>query len=215
MIKKLAVIILSLALVACVFCACDKSAKSNDGEDSTAAVSSTNDDGDKADKAEKKEKKEKKNKKDKKKKGEERSAADLGEGEIMLGSSCYSITLPERVEADEVSTDEANNMVVAKFYSLVNDLEFTVSQWTKAEEETLDSVIGDYASMYFAEPSSGTTENGVDIATFEAPTNREGIDYNMVVFLMQDGDQLIELDFWFNSDEGRADAESIMNSLRK
>ena len=213
MIKKLAVIILSLALVACVFCACDKAASSNDGEDGTAAVSTTNDDGDKAEKAEKKEKKDKK--KEKKKDGEEKTAADLKDGEIMLGSTNYSVTLPERIQADSVSADETANMVVAKFYSLVNDLEFTVAQWTKAEEETVEVVMEDFASMYSAETTSKTTENGVDVVTFEAQVDHNGMPYDMTVCLMQAGDHLVELDFWSNGEDAKAEVESIINSLRK
>ena len=136
---------------------------------------------------------------------------------LRLGDSEYVVTVPASFQAGGMSEDDIADGQVGYYYSSETPLDFDVYQFDKAPEGiTLAEYAEEEAAQY-----QGVTDlvtdagiNGVVLAWYHAIENYEGEDYETVTFIMESGDQFVEMVFWLDGEQALAEMETIVETLR-
>ena len=133
---------------------------------------------------------------------------------ITLGTSTLKITLPCVYVKGEISAEDTDENQVAYYASEECSVDFDVYQWAKAAEETLADAAAEEAAEFEAEV--GTTEiNGIQIAYYNAVEESEGASYNTVTFIMEDGNDFVELVFWLDGENATEIVDAIIGSIAR
>ena len=147
--------------------------------------------------------------------------AVVGEGEITdegnvitLGTSELKIALPFMYVKGEITVDDTDEGQVAYYYSEETTVDFDVYQWAKAEGETLTAVAAEEAAEYDAEAKE-TTINGIVIAYYNAVEESEGVEYDTVTFIAEDGNDFVELVFWLDGENATDIVDAIIGSIAR
>ena len=143
-------------------------------------------------------------------------AAD-GVVDLRLGDSGYVVTIPASFQAGGMTEDDIEDDQVGYYYSGETPLDFDVYQFDKEPE---DITLAAYAEEEAAE-YQGVTDvitdaeiNGIELAWYHAIEDYEGESYETVTFIMEYGDQFVELVFWLDGDQALAEMETIVETLR-
>ena len=133
---------------------------------------------------------------------------------ITLGTSALAITLPFNYEKGEITAEDTDENQVAYYFSNDTLVDFDVYQWAKAEGETLETAIAEEAAEFTAE--AATTEiNGITIAYYNATEESEGTEYNTVTFMMEDGDNFVEIVFWLDGENATDIVDGIIGTIAR
>ena len=132
-----------------------------------------------------------------------------------LGTSCYTIEIPESyVEGERTEEDIADDMV-AYLKSPDTLLDFDVYQFSKAGYP--DTIAG-FAEQEAAENESVEVVtdgevNGISAAWYRAVETYEGQEYATLTYVLEDGDDYVEVAFWLDGENAEAQARAIMETL--
>lgn len=140
--------------------------------------------------------------------------ACVGNGEmvIKLGTSDYSLILPEGYEKadDDFAEDQ-----IAYYYKDDDSIDFDVYQWTKDGQITLESKVDFYGDAYDTTPEA-VTINGINAFKFISAEEYEGVVYSVVNYMFEDEESITGVCFWTDgTDEEYAEADAIINTLKK
>lgn len=146
--------------------------------------------------------------------GEEEAAKQTHR--LRLGSSIYTIEIDDSFTYGVVTEEEAAEGLVAYLYSNIRSMDFDVYQ-LKKEDETQKP--GDFAAKE-AEAYDDVTElvtdgeiNGFPAAWYRTTQTFGDQDYGTLTYVLEDGDDFVELVFWMDGDQAEAEVKAIVDSL--
>ena len=134
---------------------------------------------------------------------------------LQLGSSVYTIEIPDSFEEGERTDEDMKDDMVAYLHSPDTLLDFDIYQFSK---EGYPEALADFAEQEAGEYNASeivTDENinGIDAAWYRATENYDGQDYETVTYILDSGDEYVEIVFWMDGDCAQEEADQIMNSL--
>ena len=134
---------------------------------------------------------------------------------LQLGSSVYTIEIPDSFEEGEKTDKDVRDDMVAYLHSPDTLLDFDVYQFSKeGYPEALADFTEQEAGEYNAsEIVTDGNINGIDAAWYRATENYDGQDYETVTYILDGGDEYVEIVFWMDGDSAQEEADQIMNSL--
>ena len=131
---------------------------------------------------------------------------------VQIGTSDFSITLPEGYEKTEDDYDEDQ---IAYYYKDDDSIDFDMYQWAKEETYTLESEATFYAAEYGTEPES-VEINNINGMTYSYEEEYEGVVYTVISYMFEDEESIIEICFWTDDSEAeQAAVDTIINTLEK
>ena len=139
-------------------------------------------------------------------------AACIGTTPTKLGTSAFSIVLPEGYASAEDDFDEDQ---VAYFYKDDNSVDFDVYQWAKGDQYTLESEAHSLATAY-GTVAEAVKVNGIPGMKYVSHEEFEGDPYTVVNYLFADELYIVELSFWtIGSEEEYAAVDEILDTLTR
>ena len=134
---------------------------------------------------------------------------------LQLGSSVYTIEIPDSFEEGERTEEDIRDDMVAYLHSPDTLLDFDVYQFSK---EGYPEVLADFTEQEAGEYNASeiVTDgniNGIDAAWYRAEEIYDGQEYETLTYVLDDGDEYVEIVFWLDGDNAQAEADQIMNSL--
>ena len=139
-------------------------------------------------------------------------ACGAGSQPTQLGTSDFSITLPEGYALTEDDMDEDQG---AYYFKDDQSIDFDVYQWAKGDEYTLESEANAYADEY-GTTAEAVTVNGIGGMKYVSMEDYEGTQYTVLNYMFEDEVYIVELCFWTDgSTQECADVDAILNTLKK
>ncbi len=142
-------------------------------------------------------------------------AGTVTPGTFRLGTSVYTIILPDGFVEEELTEEDREEDMVAYLHCDTIPLDFDVYQFSKegfpedlAEYTRLEAVT--YGAFEIA---AGEKINGIDVGWYRARESFEGQEYLTLCFLLDDGDRYVEISFWIRGDSSEEAAQAVMNTL--
>lgn len=143
------------------------------------------------------------------------AVAEAATKTYQLGTSSYTIEIPESyVEGERTEEDAADDMV-AYLESPDTLLDFDIYQFSK---EGYPDTIAEFAEAEGAEYEA--TEivtdgeiNGIAAAWYRATETYEDQSYATLTYVLEDGDDYVEITFWLDGEDAEAQAQAIMATL--
>ena len=130
----------------------------------------------------------------------------------QLGTSDFSIVLPDGYAAVEDETDEDQ---VAYYYKDDNSIDFDVYQWAKGDQYTLEGEANAFATVY-GTTAQAVTVNGIKGYKYVSSEEYEGKTYTVVNYMFEDDTDIVEICFWtVGNDAEYAAVDEIINTLKK
>lgn len=134
------------------------------------------------------------------------------ENETKLGTSAFSIILPEGYEKTDDDYDEDQ---IAYYYKDDESIDFDVYQWQKDGKYTLEAEAEYFANEYGTSPEA-TEINGINVFKYVSEEKYDGFSYTVVNYMFEDESSIVEICFWtVNTDEEYAAVNAIINTLKK
>ena len=143
------------------------------------------------------------------------AVAEAGTKVFQLGTSAYTIEIAESFEEGERTEEDISDDLVAYMHSPDTLLDFDVYQFGK---EGFPEKLADFAKEE-AEEYNATevvTEgniNGIDAAWYRATETYEDVEYTTLTYVLEDGDQYVEIAFWLDGENAEQEAQAIINTL--
>ena len=134
---------------------------------------------------------------------------------LQLGSSVYTIEIPDSFEEGERTEEDIRDDMVAYLHSPDTLLDFDVYQFSK---EGYPEVLADFTEQEAGEYNASeiVTDgniNGIDAAWYRAEETYDGQEYETLTYVLDGGDEYVEIVFWLDGDSAQAEADQIMSSL--
>ena len=145
---------------------------------------------------------------------EETTAAEAEANVIELGNSGLTLTTEKKYEMGEISTEDTDENQVAYFASEESLVDFDVYEWAKATDETLADAIAEEAAEFEA-TAEETEINGFAVAFYNATEESEGQEYKTVTYMIDNGDEFVEVVFWLDGENAEEEVNAIINTLAK
>lgn len=140
------------------------------------------------------------------------ACAGSEKNEIKLGTSDFSIVLPEGYEKTDDDYDEDQ---IAYYYKDDESIDFDVYQWAKEDTYTLKSEAEYFAAQY-GTVSESVVINGINGMKYVSEEEYDGYTYTVVNYMFEDEESIVELCFWtIDTDEEYAAVDVIINTLKK
>ena len=133
---------------------------------------------------------------------------------IELGNSGLTLTSDKNYVKGDISEDDTDENQVAYYRSDDTLVDFDVYEWAKATDETLDSAIADEAEDFDAKAEK-TEINGFSVAYYNATEESEGKEYKTVTYMIDNGDEFVEVVFWLDGENAEAEVDALMATLAK
>ena len=151
--------------------------------------------------------------------GNEPTEEPTGEAEvpanvIELGTSGLTITTAKLYAKGEISAEDTDENQVAYYKSEETLVDFDVYEWAKATDETLADAIAEEAKEFDAEAKE-TEINGIKAAYYNATEESEGKEYATVTYMIDNGDEFVEIVFWLDGENAQAEVDAIIATLAK
>lgn len=136
--------------------------------------------------------------------------------EIPLGTSPFTLTVPDDYKQGEISDEDIADDQVAYWYSDASLLDFDVYQFSK---EGLSQTLAEYAveesSTYPAVTELVTDGeiNLIPVAWYRAVDECEEGEYDTITYIFENGDEYIDVVFWLDGPTAEAEADFIIHNL--
>ena len=148
---------------------------------------------------------------------EEAEDADTSESTktLQLGSSSYTIEIPESYEEEELSEEDIQKSMVAYVKSEEFDMDFDVYQFGKGGlPETTAELAEEEDELYDTyEIMTDLEINGIEVACCRAIETDEGKDYDTLTYYLDDGDTYVQVEFWLDGDNAEELSDMIISTL--
>ena len=142
-------------------------------------------------------------------------AADEGERmQLQLGSSSYAISVPHSYRNGEVTIEEVQANQVAYFFSPNSKMDFDIYQFSRPHPELTFEEYVEKAAADFNGGSVRTRKiNGIEVGTYKSREVYDGIEYDVMAALMEEGGECIEIVFWLDGENAEQEATAILKTL--
>ena len=134
---------------------------------------------------------------------------------FRLGTSVYTVMIPDSFVEGERTEEEVRDDMVAYMHSLDTLLDFDVYQFAReGYPDTLAAFVEAEAAEYAAtEVVTDGNINGIDIAWYRAEETYEGQAYATLTYALEDGGDYVEIAFWLDGEDAEAEAAAIIGTL--
>ena len=134
---------------------------------------------------------------------------------FRLGTSVYTVMIPDSFVEGERTEEEVRDDMVAYMHSPDTLLDFDVYQFSReGYPATLAAFVEAEAAEYAAtEVVTDGNINGIDIAWYRAVETYEGKEYATLTYALEDGGDYVELAFWLDGGDAEAEAQAIIETL--
>ena len=141
--------------------------------------------------------------------------AEAGTKVFQLGTSAYTIEIAESFEEGERTEEDISDDMVAYMHSPDTLLDFDVYQFSKeGYPDTLAAYVEAEAAEYEATEAVTDGEvNGIAAGWYRAEEVYEGETFTTLTYVMEDGDDYVEVAFWLDGENAEAEAQAIINTL--
>lgn len=138
-----------------------------------------------------------------------------GKQMLQLGTSNYCIAVDESFEAGELTEEDIADDMVAYFRSPDTLLDFDIYQFSKeGYPEALADYVKQEAEEYGAWAIGADMEiNDIPVGMYRATETYEGKEYATATYVLEDGDQYVEITFWLDGGEAVIEAMEIIDTL--
>jgi hypothetical protein len=142
-------------------------------------------------------------------------AETTGTKVIQLGTSSYTLTIPEHFVEGGLTDKEIADDMIAYFHSPETLMDFDVYQFSKEKyDATLAEFVKKEAAEYKASEVVTDGEiNGIAAAWYRAVENYKGEDFNTLTYALEDGGDYVEIAFWIDGETAEEEIQAIMNTL--
>ena len=136
--------------------------------------------------------------------------------QLQLGSSNYSVSIPGSYRNGEVTIEEVQANLVAYYYSPASDMDFDIYQFPKPNPElNLEAFTKKTAADFNGSNVNIRTINGIEVGTYLSREVYDGIEYDVMAALIEDGGDYIEVVFWLDGEIAVRQADRIVSTLRR
>ena len=142
-------------------------------------------------------------------------AETAGTKVFQLGTSVYTVEIPDSfVEGERTEEDIADDQV-AYMHSPDTLMDFDVYQFSKegCQEKLADYAKAEAEEYNATEIVTDGNVNGIDAAWYRAVETYEGAEYTTLTYVLEDGDQYVEIAFWLDGENAEQEAQAIINTL--
>lgn len=134
---------------------------------------------------------------------------------FQLGTSAYTIEIPESYAEGELTEEDVADDMVAYLLSPDSLLDFDVYQFSK---EGYPDSLADFAAQEAAEYAAAEVVtdgeiNGIAAAWFRATETFDGLEYATLTYVLEDGGDYVEIAFWLDGEDAEAQAQAIIDTL--
>lgn len=145
-------------------------------------------------------------------------SGDAGSAEtqtIQLGTTAYSVQLPNDFEAVSVSDEDAQDDMITAYYSASAQVRFSVYQFSKdGYPDTLEDFVEQESKDYAAsELVTGDSLNGIEVGYYRATGELNGAPCDNLTYAFEDGGDYVEIDFMFAGPDAESVVQAILHSL--
>ena len=142
-------------------------------------------------------------------------AESTGTKVYQLGTSAYTIEIDDSFVEGTRSEEEIKDDMVAYMHSDNTLLDFDVYQFSKeGYPESLSDFVQQEAHDYSAtEVVTDENINGIAVACYRAVETYDGQEYSTLTYVMEDGNEYVELAFWLDGETADEEARAIINTL--
>lgn len=137
---------------------------------------------------------------------------------LRLGTSSLMIQVDDSYVQGEITEEDIADDQVAYLYSDERTLDFDVYQFSK---EGLPDTLAEYMAQEISEYASVSEQraddefNGIPAAWYRTIEPFEGVEYETITYIMEDGDEFVEIVFWLSVDNDANEAGEIIQSLTR
>ena len=143
------------------------------------------------------------------------AVAEAGTKVFQLGTSAYTVEIAESFEEGERTEEDIADDMVAYMHSPDTLLDFDVYQFSK------DGYPDDLAEFAQAEGEdyeaieivTDGEINGIAAAWYRAEETYDGVTYTTLTYVLEDGDDYVEIAFWLDGEDAEAEAQAIIETL--
>ncbi len=134
---------------------------------------------------------------------------------IRLGSSCYTLDVPASFVEGELTEEEIDDGIVAYWYSPDSSMDFDIYQFPKEEGlQTAAELCTQEAEEFEADlVNPGITINGIPAAVYLAVESFDYVDYQTANYILEDGEDFVEIVFWLDGETAVQEVEEILRTL--
>lgn len=134
---------------------------------------------------------------------------------FRLGTSVYTIQIPESYVEGELTEEDIADDMVAYMESPDSLLDFDVYQFGK---EGYADKLADFARAEAEEYNANEVVtdgkvNGIDAAWYRAVETYDDTAYTTLTYALEDGDQYVEIVFWLDGENAEQEAQAIIDTL--
>ncbi len=140
--------------------------------------------------------------------------ADLTE--IQLGTSPFALYVPDDFREGSLTAADIEDDQVAYWYSEASLLDFDVYQFSKeGQPETLAAYVEEEAATYpvVTEVVTDAAINDIPVAWYRCVDECEEGEYDTITYVMDDGEDYVEVVFWLDGLTADAEADYIIHNL--
>jgi len=149
---------------------------------------------------------------------EDAGAATVATRTLRLGSSPFTLTVPTGFVEGEMTQEDIEDDQVAYWYSNDTLLDFDVYQFSKdGYPDALAVYVEDEISGY-NEVTDLVTDgevNGIPVARYRTVEEYQDVAFNTLTYILDGGDEYVEVVFWLDGDTAEAEAEDIIRTLKR
>lgn len=135
--------------------------------------------------------------------------------EIRLGTTHLSLKVQKVFQKGEITKEDTDISQVAYYYSDETLVDFDVYQWAKASGETLMDAINEETVEFDNARIHEKQINNIDLVYYYATEEYDGVSYDTVTYIAEDGDYFVEIVFWLDGENAEIEADEILNSLHR
>ena len=142
------------------------------------------------------------------------AAAEVDRMQLQLGSSSYAISVPHSYRNGDVTIEEVQANQVAYFFSPNSKMDFDIYQFPRPHPELS---FEEYMDKTAADFNGGSVRvrkiNGIEVGTYKSREVYDGIEYDVMAALMEEGSECIEIVFWLDGENAEQEATAILKTL--
>ncbi len=134
--------------------------------------------------------------------------------QLQLGSSNYSVRIPPAYRNGEVTIEEVQANQVAYYFSPDSEMDFDIYQFPRPYPEmSLAEYTKKLAADFNGSKARTRTVNGIEVGTYQSREFYDGIEYDVMSALIEDGEDYVEVVFWLDGENAEQEATAILNTL--
>lgn len=144
------------------------------------------------------------------------AAAETADMQLYrLGTSGYTIVIPASYVENMLSEEEIEDDMVAYMSSPDSMMDFDVYMFNKeGYADTIAEYTAEEAVEYDAfEIVTDGSINGIEAGWYRSKESYEDEEFDTLTYVLLDGENYVEIDFWMEGDTTDADVQAIINTL--